>query len=200
MTVSIVTADRFDELVTVLCDSFFDYPVMRYVIGGAPAYAHRLRTVIGLFVKARVARDDLMLGVQDAAGTLIAAALVNLPGDHPPGPQFETYRDRVWAQLGADARARYDAFGSASHAFDPTDSHHHLGMIGVRASHQGTGLGRRLLERVHSFAEANPDSIGVSLTTEVPTNVPLYEHFGYRVAGHSRVAPELETWSMFRPR
>jgi hypothetical protein len=37
----------------------------------------------------------------------------------------------------------------------------------------------------------------VSLTTEVPQNVRLYEHFGYEVVGHARVSPELETWGLF---
>ena len=39
---------------------------------------------------------------------------------------------------------------------------------------------------------------GVTLTTEDPSNVPLYEHFGYQVVGHARVAPGLESWGFFR--
>jgi hypothetical protein len=30
--------------------------------------------------------------------------------------------------------------------------------------------------------------------------VKLYEHFGYRVVGHKRVGPGLETWGMFQGR
>jgi hypothetical protein len=53
---------------------------------------------------------------------------------------------------------------------------------------------------VHRLAGDDPTSSGVSLTTERAENVPLYEHFGYRVVGHTRVSAELETWGLFRQR
>ena len=66
------------------------------------------------------------------------------------------------------------------------------------AAARGTGQGRALLDHVHAMSAAHPQSPGVSLSTEVPGNVPMYEHFGYRVVGSARVAPELTTWVMFR--
>jgi GNAT superfamily N-acetyltransferase len=71
-------------------------------------------------------------------------------------------------------------------------------MIGVRGTHQGRGLARRLLEAVHALAAGDAGSRGVSLTTELAKNVPLYEHFGYAVIGHVWVNEGLETWSMYR--
>lgn len=189
-----------DAILDALCDAFHDYPVMRFVLGDRPDYAPRLRTLIGLFTQARVARGDLVLGVDGPGGRLAAAALVNLPGDPTPAPWFEEFREQVWRELGPAERARYELYGTVSHAHDPTEPHHHLGMIGVRGEHQGEGLGRALMEAVQAAAEADSASLGVSLTTEVARNVALYEHFGYRVVGHSRVAPTLETWSLFRAR
>jgi ribosomal protein S18 acetylase RimI-like enzyme len=72
-------------------------------------------------------------------------------------------------------------------------------MIGVRRAYAGTGLGRRLLESVRRLSEEDPQSAGVSLTTENPRNVELYRHFGYEVVGHASVGPGLETWGMFLP-
>jgi GNAT superfamily N-acetyltransferase len=72
-------------------------------------------------------------------------------------------------------------------------------MIGARKSHAGKGLGRKLLEAVHALSLDDPDSCGVTLTTEDPGNLPLYEHFGYKVVGHERVSADLETWGFFRP-
>ena len=195
----VVSAPQAEEILDVLCDAFFDYPVMRYVLGSKPDYASRLRGLVGLFVGARIAREDLMLGLRDESGVLVAAALVNLPGGRIPPASFEAYRQSVWAELGEEERRRYDAYGTASHGFDPDEPHHHLGMIGVRTSHHGTGLGRALLEQVHAVAGADAASRGVSLTTELPRNVALYEHFGYRITGHARVGPDLETWAFFRP-
>ena len=199
MPVRIVPPSESDTLLAVLCDAFFDYPVMRYVLGPEPNYAERLGTLVGLFVAARVAGEDLMLSLDDDVGTPVAAALVNLPGGSVPGPAFESLRASVWAELGQEERRRYEAFGAATQPFEIGEPHHHLGMIGVRTAHQGAGHARILLQHVHAVAAADSDSAGVSLTTELSRNVGFYEYFGYELSGYARVAPELETWSFFRP-
>jgi hypothetical protein len=51
---------------------------------------------------------------------------------------------------------------------------------------------------VHAAASDDPQSAGVSLTTERAENLKFYERFGYTVVGHARVDPELETWGLFR--
>jgi hypothetical protein len=38
----------------------------------------------------------------------------------------------------------------------------------------------------------------VSLSTETPENLPLYEYFGYRLLGHAEVGDGLDTWAFFR--
>jgi hypothetical protein len=38
----------------------------------------------------------------------------------------------------------------------------------------------------------------VTLTTEDPVNVPLYQRFGYRILGHVEVGADLESWGFFR--
>jgi GNAT superfamily N-acetyltransferase len=199
MSVRVVSPDQPGDLLTVLCDAFCDYPVMRYVLGDRPGYDRRLRTLVDLFTAARANPNGLMLGLDDPTGSLAGAALVDLPSKGPPTPAFEARRESAWEELGQDARARYEAYGRATREHNHPLQHHHLGMIGVLRSHHGTGLGRTLLVHVHALAEADSQSAGVSLTTEVARNVTLYEHFGYGVAAHVRVAPELESWVMFRP-
>jgi len=68
-------------------------------------------------------------------------------------------------------------------------------------------LGREPRTRYDAFSSAARQelsatdalSTGVSLSTELSRNLPLYEHFGYRVRGHARVGDTLETWTRFRP-
>jgi len=72
-------------------------------------------------------------------------------------------------------------------------------MVGVCRRAQGQGLGRLLIEYVHVLSYDDSESEGVPLTTEDPTNVPLYESLGYQVFGRAVVAPELRTWGFFRP-
>jgi len=199
MTVSILSSDRMPDIIRVLSDAFYDYPVMRHVLGPEPPYDDRLRTLVGLFVGGRVSRNDPLLGVHDDGGDLIATATMTLPGDPSPPAALIAHREGVWAELGREARARYDSFSSATQRFAISAPHHHLNMIGVRRTHQGRGLSRRLLEAAHALAGSDPHSTGVSLSTEHPRNLSLYAHFGYRVLGHVRVADFLETWSLFRP-
>ena len=204
MIVTPLSFDHVVEVVSVLADAFHDYPVMRSVLGpdapGIGPYAVRLHRLVQLFVSNRAYRGDPMLGVRDDRGALVAAAVMSLPASPNPAPAFIALRESIWAELGAEARARYDAYVRAAQFFNEVGPHHHLNMIGVRRAQQGLGLARQLLEAVHALAAADPQSSGVSLTTERPENVPLYEHFGYRVVGHMRLSTDLQTWGLFRER
>lgn len=193
-----LTPANTDDAVTVLCDAFHDYPVMRYVLGTHADYDARLRTLVGMFVGARYAKEEPVLAVRDG-GAVVAVAIVTLPGDRPAPEAFLVHREAVWRELGAAARERYEAFGAACGRFAFEAPHHHLNMIGVRRSHAGRGLARPLLEAVHTLAQEDPGSAGVSLSTENPRNLLLYEHFGYERLGHARVSDDLETWVFFRP-
>lgn len=185
---------------SVLCEAFADYPVMRHVIEArGDEYERRLETLIRFFVTARVLRDEPVLTLRDE-GEVVACALVTLPGTRPSPPALGELRERVWGELGPDAKARYEAFGEACATLSLERPHHHLNMIGVRRAHRGKGLAGRLLDDVHRLAREDPESAGVTLTTEDPSNVPLYEHLGYRCLGRVRVADDLESWSFFRPR
>lgn len=205
MTTTTLAFDHLVEIVSVLADAFHDYPVMRHVLGpdapgaGAP-YAVRLHRLVQLFASGRAYRNEPMVGVRDDRGVLVGAAIMTLPGKQDPPPAFVALRESIWAELGAQPRARYDAYVAAANFFAAMPPHHHLNMIGVRRTHQGYGLGRVLLAAVYDIAAADESSSGVSLTTERPENVALYEHVGYRTVGHVRVAPGFETWGMFRPK
>lgn len=197
MIVTGVAPDRRGEVVSVLAESFRDYPVMRYVLGKSADYDVRLDTLVGFFTDARVLRGEPLLGIEDAGG-LVAAAMVSYPQGSSP-PELAEVREATWHALGPDARARYESFGAAASEFDVDRPHIHLNMIGVRDRGRGQGLGRLLLDHVHRMSAGSPTSEGVTLSTEDPGNVALYEYFGYRVVGHVSVGPGLETWGFFRP-
>ena len=199
MPVTTLSPAQADTALSVLCEAFHDYPVMRFVLGAAPGYDCRLRTLIGFFVTARILREDLILGLTDDDGAVAAVALVTLPREREPPEALAVRREAVWQELGPAERARYEAFGAAAREFDIEAPHHHLNMIGVRPSHAGRGHASPLLHHVHALAEMDPGSAGVSLSTESEHNVKLYEHFGDHQLGYARVAEELEMRAMFRP-
>jgi len=187
------------DVVDVLADAFRDYPVMRWVVGPDGDVQARVLRLIELFVSRRVMRGGPMFGVFDA-DRLVGAAILTLPVEPESPPGITALADAAWRDLGEAARGRYQVYAEAtSPFFAGVGPHHHLNMIGIRASHAGRGLARPLLEAVHEMAHADPQSAGVSLTTERARNLTLYEHFGYGVIAHHDVGHALETWGLFKP-
>ncbi len=186
------------EIVDVLCESFADYPVMRFVIGPAAGYDRKLKILMHFFVMARLYRDEVILGIRDRSD-LAGVALISNPDVSVNLPELNDLREQVWSELGAQPRSRYEQFSDACAQFQVDVPHIHLNMIGIKHSAQGKGLGRRLIEQVHLLSMHDSNSTGVTLTTEDPAKVSFYEYLGYRIIGQARIAPQLETWSFFRP-
>jgi GNAT superfamily N-acetyltransferase len=196
--VEMLGSEDVAEAVDVLCEAFHDYPVMQFVLGPEGSdYDPRLRTLIHFFVMPRVLRGETLLGLRDGAG-LGAVALVSRPEGSESPAALMTFRDAVWAELGPDAKGRYESFGSACSNFEIETPHIHLNMIGARGARRGRGDGRVLLDHVHDLSRADPESEGVSLTTEDEANVALYQYFGYEIVGRVSVSPQLETWGFLR--
>lgn len=188
---------EIDAVVDVLVDAFAAYPVMRFVLGPQGTASRDLPVLFRFFAAARFLRREPVIGVE-SAGALSGVALVSDPANASPS-ELSPIREQTWAVIGADARARYETYGQAAASVLVDRPRLHLNVLGVRTLDRGTGLSRRLLQRVHQLAREHPSAEGVSLTTEDPANVGLYEHFGYRLTGEASVANQLVTWGMFRP-
>lgn len=192
------TADD-PAVVAALADAFGDYPTLRYLIGPAEAsYRARLEALLAFFVAARRARGEPVLGVR-AAGAWAAVALASLPDAAAPPGALDAVRERTWALLGADARARYEDLGARWRALAAAAPHVHLNLVGVRAAHRGQGLGAALVRAVVARAAAHPTARGVSLTTETEANVGFYRALGFDELGSVDVAPGLRSWVLYRP-
>ncbi len=196
-----IPKERTAEVVAVLSQAFFDYPVMRFVLSDAGNdYRRHLEGLVDFFVAARVLRDEPMLGV-DLGGRLAAAAIMTPPETHrrPPPDELLEKRQKLWRSLGTPAEQRYGLLGEVWPEVGVAEPNLHLNMIGVLPSLAGSGLGGLLLTAVHSLSAGDPESTGVSLTTELAANVSYYRNRGYRLVGHRQVTDGLATWGMFRP-
>ena len=149
---------RAEDVIDVLCDGFADYPIMRYVLGNEADYSGRLRTLIGFFAGCRFLRNDAIIGVS-ANGELRGVALVSLP-DRVSPPEMDRLRERTWAALGPEARARYDRCVEVWTPLGVAEPNVHLNMVAVPGRFQGQGLGRALLDRVHALSREREDSRG----------------------------------------
>ena len=200
LPITSLPASRAGAAVDVLVDAFHDYPVMRYVVGDAgDDYDRRLHRLIDLFVARRVDHGHPVLAVE-RDGAVVGVATLTLPGDPgPPSAEFDAQRDALWRELGQDAKERMERLVEIWQRLTIPGPQYHLNMLGVLRAHAGQGVGRILLDEVHRISREHPESTGVSLSTEDPKNVRLYEHCGYEVRFHERVSPALETWILFRP-
>lgn len=189
--------DDIDTAVSVLAEAFFDYPVMRFVLGESGDYRADLSKMLRFFVMARILRDEWLLGAR-SSGELLGVALLSFPSRQKELPQLRALGDAMWEEIGAGARGRYELYGQALARFDITNPHLHLNTIGVRGPGQGKGVGRALMDFVHEISADDVESSGVSLTTELQSNVALYEHFGYQIIGQTVVGEAFDSWFMYR--
>lgn len=190
--------DRKSEALDVLCDAFYNYPVMRYVLADAGAdYDAQLRQLIDFFCEARLVRGVPMYAIE-AQGQIAAVALVSPPAERDmPAELARGYEDLI-AALGQTADTRMECYDAACEAGDPGTPSHYLGVLGARSTHQRQGYGRQLAEHATQLVREDGGSTGLLLNTETEKNIGYYEQLGFHVAGEAD-AEQLHTWSMFWP-
>ncbi|MFC2085946.1 GNAT family N-acetyltransferase [Bacteroidota bacterium] len=197
MDIENLTASDQAEIVDVLTDAFFDYPVFTTFLKDADSarYEHHLRLLCGFFADARLMRGWPVYGIREDEH-LAAAILVSDPEFMPRPAELDAVYDKVSGEVGRDVMAQFDALDRATASFQPKTRTYFVGMVGVRPSSQGKGFGRILLDHVAKLSLARPESSGVTLTTETEANVAFYEHLGYRVLGKGNVGG-LTSWLFF---
>ena len=110
---------QFDEVVAALCDSFHDYPVMRFVLKDSSAeYDAHLAQLVGYFTDLRVSRGWPVLAVA-RGDEILAATSVNPPHPAPRPPALEERYRRMRIALGQAAIARFNAFAAACEPLTP---------------------------------------------------------------------------------
>lgn len=199
-TDSIQTLDKshLSQILDVLCDAFYDYPVMKEVIGPVGKhYDSHLRHLIKLFVTKRIMRGGPILGIL-REGELVACVTITTPYETSNNKRFAKVEKSIWAKLDPKAKKRYENLCYLWREFEVEEPHYHINMIGVRSSWKSQGLGSRLIEAVHQISSEDSNSCGVTLTTENPKNIAFYKHHGYNVEAHFVFSEELETWCFFR--
>jgi ribosomal protein S18 acetylase RimI-like enzyme len=121
-----------------------------------------------------------------------------LPGEIPSPPELFKLRDKLWEEIGSEEKARYEDYGNVAFGLLPKEPHHHLNMIGVRNAYQGKGFARQLINEVEKLVSEHPTSVGLSLNTEVESNVNFYLHLGFELLGQANVSKDVITWGFFK--
>jgi ribosomal protein S18 acetylase RimI-like enzyme len=79
----------------------------------------------------------------------------------------------------------------------PKAPHYYLVFIGIAPEAQGRGLGRAIIEEIHTHVDADTKSVGIGLDTENEANVAYYETFGYNLI-EQRTIDDVTVYAMFR--
>ena len=197
MKIQELTRQDKAEAVSALISAFHDYPVMRYMLKtDGTEYEYQLKAIMEFYCEARFAKEGLILGIK-SEDSFTAIALVDR-ASHKPWDQLKGELERLKGIIGDSAHSRLQWYEDLSSRSQPQVSHYYLGMIAVRPENQGQGYARTILDHVKGLSAADPNSAGVCLSTELPGNVRLYEHFGYHIISEVDIE-ELHSWCMFLP-
>ena len=101
---------------------------------------------------------------------------------------------------GADALERFAHDNRAVAAASPAGHLFSLAMLGVRRSHQGHGVGTRLVQWANASCDADPRAAGLIADTGNERLGGLFTRHGYREIAQVAVNAELRQSVLFRPR
>jgi GNAT superfamily N-acetyltransferase len=96
-------------------------------------------------------------------------------------------------ELGQCWVAVHDGGGPIGYVLvDAVDWNAHVEQVSVHPDHQGSGVGRALMEQVFEWAtEAGMPAVTLTTFSDVPWNAPLYRHLGFRVLRDDELGPGL---------
>ena len=198
MRVIALSMDQLDEATEVLALAFEEYPLVRYFLAGqGAAYAQRLREMFRLTCRYRLLVGWPPAGVL-RGGKLAAVACVTGTDEPPEPPEMAELEQAFVSRMGPQAAERIEEYVEVKQRNLPAEPHHYLTAIGVHPEARGIGCARALLDYVHALSQSDATSMGVALDTQTPSNVALYEHFGYRQTAETKVG-DVPTWCMYRP-
>ena len=141
--------------------------------------------------------DGPLLGMEKEGG-LVGVAGIDEPGHKEWPPSLVDTYERVKAVLGTEATECLEAYASLPDPHRPSEAHFCLGVIGVHHSQQGQGHARELLDEIHARVESHPSAVGIALDTANSVNMPIYQHFGYKLVCVDE-EDILTVWTMLKP-
>lgn len=156
----------------ILTRAFDDDPMMRWFF---PDDASREES-LGRYFTTLFTRQYVHHGVCERTGSAASFWVAPEAGDKAV-PDAGTI-DELRTILGDRAGLFGEAVGAAS-AHTPREPHWYLALIGADPAAQGQGHGAALLRS--GLAKADAAGLPAYLESSKPSNLPLYEHFGFRV-------------------
>jgi GNAT superfamily N-acetyltransferase len=198
-----VTADRHQEVIQVVAEAFRNEAITSYALDKThETTRRRYRAFKEVMLQLFIDGGHLVLMAQEDE-RVIGAAITRVPHRHiSRRAALSLLLPRLPSLLALVFGLRWGLLRLPWAVRPPKDlpkPHHVLEILGVHPDHQGRGIARLLLDRVHAVCDTDNSAAGIYLTTGEEYTRQLYERFGYRVL-ITRQAGTLPVHHMFRPR
>ncbi|WP_042413881.1 GNAT family N-acetyltransferase [Streptacidiphilus anmyonensis] len=198
VTVRQATDADLVELVGVLARAFYEDPQFLWSLPDQRDRLRRIERIFDTILRYEALRHGGVQLAEDGQGAVVGGA-VWLPPHHWRDPLSRQLITAPGFLRGYGRRIGYgSAFQSACWQAHPREPHWYLYILGVEPDLQGRGVGAALLRA--GLERSDAAGLPAYLESSNLANVPLYEHFGFRVTGRLALPPEApEIPTMWRP-
>lgn len=168
--------------------------MLRYLEPDDRAYPAFAEAFFGCLFDLRAFGGGEVRVTEDAS----AVSLWNPPGGNRLGAAHveAAIDERVLPLLGAAGRERWEEFGHTLDSIHPREPHWYLGVVGVRASRRGQGLGGKVIRSLleDPIARDHP----AYLATGSERNLAIYRSLGFEVLSETDTRGGPHLWGMWR--
>lgn len=196
MLVRSVRQNDVEPVVDAIVSAFAGDALIDFLFGDGWEHESHAGEFFRILLEVRVALGMPALCAEED-GAIVGAAM----GYDTSRPAWEQAQNEKWARLlaavdGLEARLREYEMLAAQ--FEPTQPHSYLGVIGVRAGRQGSGIGRALLDTFCDASEKDAKSSGVYLETANESSLRFYLKNGFELCGEGILGENTRLWCVFR--
>jgi ribosomal protein S18 acetylase RimI-like enzyme len=197
--IRLLTPADLESALAVQSRAFITDPLWCFLLPEESKRAVLLSRFFKVFVSAGI-RNNQAYGVGDP---LEGIAIWSAPGQPETGLSalvqagfLNLFASRFVFSL-ARAFPIFNQFDRMQKQYAP-DPHYYLNTIGVAPESQGKGVASKLIKPF--LAQADEQGVSAYTETITPSNVSLYEHYGFRVMEVYLVPnTDLRLWSFYRP-
>lgn len=196
MPIRPIAPSDIEPLVPVLISAFAHDPLIAFLFGRdwqvRPNAGTFFRTLLEVRVRLRMPAFCV-----DSSGAT-AGAVMGYDTTRPEWSSSETERWRLLLDSEPGLSSRLHAYEALADQFQPLQPHYYLGVIGVAAGLQGSGLGALLLDHFCEQSVKDPNSTGVYLETASQASLGFYLKRGFEILGEGNLNPVTRLWCVFK--
>lgn len=196
MAVRSVIRNDIGPVVEALRSAFAGDPLIGFLFGDGWKHESHAGEFFRILLEVRVTLGMPAFCAEEH-GVIVGAAM----GYDTSRPTWEPGQNEKWTHLMAAVEgldARLQEYEHLAAQFEPANPHYYLGVIGVRAGKQGSGIGGALLDAFCNSSSKDTKSGGVYLETANEASLRFYLKNGFEVRGEGILGENTRLWCVFK--